>query len=60
MDLGGIRLVAIALAEHLLRDPSTKVPFLSLPRVLVVVETIARNFDAYATEARIFEIMESI
>lgn len=60
MDLGGIRPVAVALAEHLLRDPSTEVPFSSLPRVLVVVETIARHFDAHATEARILETMESI
>lgn len=60
MDLGGIRAVAASLAEHLLFKPSPEIPFSALPRVLVVVETMARSFDSHATEARILAITEEI
>lgn len=60
MDLGGIRAVAASIAEHLLFTPSAEIPFSALPRVLVVVETMARSFDAHATEARILAMTEEI
>jgi hypothetical protein len=60
MDIGGIRAVAASLAEHISQKPSTDTPFSALPRVLVVVETTARNFDPHATEARILALIEEI
>jgi hypothetical protein len=60
MDLGGIRAVAASLAEHMSQKPSTDIPFSALPRVLVVVETMARNFDSHATEARVLAVTEEI
>lgn len=60
MDLGGIRAVAASLAEHICQKPSAEIPFAALPRVLVVVDTTARNFDPHTTEARILALMEEI
>ena len=60
MDIGGIRAVAASLAEHISQKPSTDTPLSALPRVLVVVETTARNFDSHATEARILALIEEI
>lgn len=60
MDLGGLKPVAASLAEHILHTPSTEIPLSAMPRVLVIVETSARSFDAHATEARILEMTEEI
>jgi hypothetical protein len=60
MDLGGIKAVAASLAEHMVQEPSSEMPHSAMPRVLVVVETVARTFDPHTTEARILELTEEI
>jgi len=60
MDLGGIKAVAASLAEHIIQEPSSEVPHSAMPRVLVVVETVARTFDPHTTEARVLELTEDI
>ena len=56
-DFGGVKSVAALLAAQVQGCPPSDVPFECLPRILIVVDTVAKRFDAEAAKEVVLEAM---